>query len=204
MTKAQIITKCELYLDDTSELSSQEMSELFDKVYRDICSDRPWEFTKSTHTATASGTTVSLPSDFLYLVKNYDWTDPNTEGGRPVVFVGSDYTPYQVVNWSDRRRYRTHSDKAYLDIPNDNLVFTSAVSDSIEFDYHAQQTALSTSESPVFPEEFHQAIVHGMAVDDFMIQHYPKAESYANENRAKYKDYLERMAYWNSKLIQLD
>lgn len=199
MTKTEIIRKCELYLDDSSEMSTQEMGELFDKVYDAVCSYKPWEFTKRSHTATVAGTVTTLPTNFLSLTRNYD----SDYGEDPVVFVGATFIPFTVVNWSDRRRYTGHPNKAYLDIPNNQMVFTSTLNDTVEFDYHAKMPVLAVGESPVFPEQFHHIIYHGMAVEELMIEQYEKARSYAPENRQKYQDYLDRMSYWNSRLVQL-
>lgn len=203
MTKAQLIAKFNLYTDDSTELSDSETSDLFDKVYRDICVFKPWEFTKSAHTATVSGTTTSLPSDFLSLTKNANYTDNRNYASDPVVFVGSVYTPYKVVNWSDRRQYNGATGYAYLDIPNSNLVFTASISDTVEFDYQRQMPALASSESPAFPEEFHMIIPHAMAVDEMMIELFEKARSYADENEAKYNYYLGQMSVWNARLLNL-
>ena len=203
MTKAQLIAKFNLYTDDSTELSDSETSDLFDKVYRDICVFKPWEFTKSAHTATVSGTTTSLPSDFLSLTKNANYTDNRNYASDPVVFVGSVYTAFKVVNWSDRRQYNGATGYAYLDIPNSNLVFTASISDTVEFDYQRQMPALASSESPAFPEEFHMIIPHAMAVDEMMIELFEKARSYADENEAKYNYYLGQMSVWNARLLNL-
>ena len=207
MTKLEIITKAQLYLDDSSELSTSEFSDLFDKMYRKINSSRPWEGTKSEGTGTTSTSVayIALPSDFLYLTANANHTTSNYEAETPVVFVGTDYEEYQVVSWSDRRQYRTHSNKAYLDIPNSRLVFTKqpVAAEAVEFDYHAQMPALANGESPWFPEEYHDAIYHYMVADDFMIQQSDKAKSYAKENWSNAEDIMADMAYWNSQLVIL-
>jgi hypothetical protein len=203
MLKSQIIAKAQLYTDDLTELSDSEMGDLFDKVYADVCSLKPWEFTKASHAVTVSGTTTPLPTDFLSLTQNAQHNDNAWYGSNPVVFVGAIYRPYQVVNWSERRQYNNRPGYAYLDIPNGNLVFTYAVGDTVEFDYHRQMPTLTNNESPAFPEEFHHIIYHGMAIEQFMLEMFEKARSYAPENEMKYKDYLNRMHMWNARLIQL-
>lgn len=207
MTKGQIITKCELYLDDSSELSTQEFSDLFDKMYRQVNSDRPWEGTKTEATGTTSTSVpyIALEDDFLYLTANNNFTDSSEQAGRPVVFVGSDFTPYQVVSWSDRRRYRDKTGFAYVDFALSRLVFTKqpTAAEAVEYDYHAQQTALDTADSPWFPAEFHDMLYHMMCSDDYVIQQSDKAKSYKSDNDKMAKDYLERMAYWNSQLVQI-
>jgi hypothetical protein len=47
MTKQQIIAEAQLYLDDTTDLSSQELSDLFDAKYAEYNSRKPWEGTKN-------------------------------------------------------------------------------------------------------------------------------------------------------------
>jgi hypothetical protein len=206
MTKGEIITKFTLYLDDQSELSSQEASDLFDKIYRKINASRPWEGTKKEGTGTQSTSVpyVSLATDFLYLTQNKNFSRSGEYAYGPVVLVGAQYTPYQVVSWSDRRQYRDKSGYAYIDLPNSRLYFTlqPVSADSVEYDYHSQMPALATGDTPWFPEEFHDAIYHGMCVDDFVIQQSDKAKSYQNVHEKQYADYLTNMAYWNSRLIQ--
>lgn len=207
MTKAEIITKAQLYLDDTSELSSDEFSDLFDKMYRKVNADRPWEGTKAEHTGTTSTSVdyIALPSDFLYLTANNNETDASFEAGRPVVFVGTEYTPFNVVSWSDRRQYRNQNGYCYIDYGNSRLVFTKQPTQTkaIEFDYHKQMPALASGESPWFPAEFHDMLYHYMVSDDFMIQHSDKAKSYQKENWGAAEDIKERMAYWNAQLVQM-
>lgn len=206
MTKAEIIVKAQLYLDDTSELSTAEFSDLFDKMYRKVNADRPWEGTKKEGTSTTSTTLpyVSLASDFLFLTANNNHTDSSELASRPVVFRGTTYTPYPVISWSDRRQYREGA-YAYIDFTNSRLVFTKqpTVAEAVEYDYHAQKTALAVGESPWFPAEYHDVLVHMMVADDYVIQQSDKAKSYKLENDKMAKDYLDDMAWWNSQLIQI-
>lgn len=202
MTKAEIITKFQLYTDDATELSDVETSDLFDKVYRDICVYKPWEFTKTSHTATVAGTVTSLPTDFLSLTKNANYTDNANYGSDPVIFVGSSYIPFKVVNWSDRRQYRNRYGYAYLDIPNSQVGFTTSISDTIEFDYQRQMPELTDNDEPAFPS-FHMIIAHGMAIDEMMIEMFEKARSYADENQAKYQYYMQQLSNWNARLQNL-
>lgn len=206
MTKADTIKKFNLFIDDTSELSSQEESDLYDKIYYQVTSDRPWERTKSTHSATTDGTVnVSLPSDFGFLVSNANHTDSSFESERPVVFVGTDNKEYEVVSWSDRRQYRDQDNKCWIDIANSNLVFAVAPSSgqAVEFDYHSIPAAPASGAEPWIPDRFCHIIYHGMCADSFIIQQSEKAKSYRQENLQRYKDYMEDLAYWNANLIQM-
>lgn len=207
MTKSEIITKAQLYLDDTSDLSTMEVSDLFDVKYAELNSRKPWEGTKKEGTGTTSTSLayVSMPSDFRYLVQNANHTDSSYEALRPVIFRGSTYTPYQVVSWSDRRQYRNQSGYAYIDIVNGRLYFTEqpTVAEAVEYDYHSSMTALTDNDSPWFPSEFHPVLFHEMVVDDFIIQQSDKAKSYAGENKQLAQKYYGNMEYWNASLIQM-
>lgn len=206
MTKSELTEKAKLYLDDSSELSDQEFSDLFDKCYRIINSERPWEGTKTAFAGTTSTSLpyVALPTNFLYLTANNNYNDQSEYAKGPVVFRGTDYIPYPVVSWSDRRQYRDQA-FAYVDFAGSKLYFTvqPTVAESVEYDYHAQQTALTDNDSPWFPAEFHDAIYHLMVADDFVIQQSDKAKSYRAENQKAAKDILEAMAFWNSQLVQI-
>ena len=207
MTAAQLITKFELYLDDTTELSTQEELDLLNKVYRFWNSSHTWEGTKAEFSDTTSTSVpyVALPTDFLYLTANHNYTDSSEEAGRPVVFRGTNYEPVKVVSWSDRRQYRDNSSYAYIDLPNSRLVFAKQPerAEAIEFDYHAQKADLALTDTPWFPSSYHDALFHFMAADDFIIQQSPKAKSYAQENTNAALNILNNAKYWNSQLIQI-
>lgn len=206
MTKTQIIAKFNLFMDDTSELSSTEESDLFDKKYNQVCSDRPWEWLRKAATGSLSTTLpyVSLPSDFAYVLANNNYTESSEEAEGPVVFVGTTYRPYKVISMADRRQYRDQDGYCYIDIVNSRLYFTKqpTSAETYEFDYSFIPTALAAGESPAFPARFHDVIYHLMCVDSFVIQQSDKAKSYAAENKQMANDFMDDMAYWNSQLIQ--
>ena len=207
MTKGQIIEKAQLYLDDTSDLSDAEFSDLFDKFYRLINGSYLWEYNKAEGTGTTSTSVpyIALEDGFLFLTQNYNYTDASEHASRPVVFRGPDFAPYKVVSWSDRRRYRNNEGYAYIDFANNRLYFTKqpTTAEAVEYDFHKQAAVLALDEEPVFPAEFHDQIYHMMVSDDMMIQQSPKAKSYANENRAAAGQITDDMKFWNSQLIQM-
>jgi len=207
MTGAEIITDFELQVSDLTELSSAEELRILNRVYQKLMADRPWEILKKSHTATQSTTVpyISLPSDFAFLVPNKNYTDRSYYAERPVVYVGANYDPYDVVSWSDRRTVRTDNNKCYIDIVNSRLYFTvqPTTAQSVEFDYASVPSDITLGTSPVFPARFHPILVHLMATQDFILQLSDKAKSYAGENVALANSYLEDMAYWNSNLVQL-
>lgn len=206
MTKSDIIIKAQLYLDDLSELSTAEFSDLFDKIYNRVCAFKAWEFTKKSHAGTTTGAEyIALPSDFASLALNHNHTDSSTEADRPVVFVGSTYAPYKVVSWSDRRQYRGQSNVCWVDIVNERLYFGSAPTsgEAVEFDYLSVMPDLADGDEPAFPARFHDILYHGMVADELMIEQSDKATSYAPENTREYNRYLDDMAVWNARLVQL-
>lgn len=207
MTKLEIITKAQLYLDDMSELSTAEWSDLFDKMYRKVNSNRPWEGTKKEATATTSTSVdyVALPSDFLFLTQNGNYTDSSEYARRPVIFRGPQLRKYEVVSWDDRRQYRNSDAHAWIDLVNSRLYFskTPSVAEAVEYDYHSSMPALADGDSPWFPAEYHDVIYHLMVADDFMIQHSDKAKSYQDDNLKAAKEYLNDMIWWNSQLTQI-
>lgn len=204
MIASDIILRFELQTDDSTDLSSSEELALLNKVYNKICSDRPWEFLKKESTGLTSTTLpyVSLPADFQYVLVN----NQDTEGDNvPVVFVGTDFAPYKIISWSDRRNYRNQDGYAYIDLPNSRLVFTlqPTASKTIEFDYVSTPPTLTLSGTPLIPERFQDIIYHGMMVEDTIIQQSDKAKSYAQENQSQYKSYFDDMCYWNAKNISM-
>ena len=207
MNGEEIIKLFELYVDDTTELSSSEELALLNRVYKMICSQKPWEFLRKEASGTQSTSVpyVALPSDFKYLAINHQFTDMS-EGQENsvsrVVFIGSAYSPYKIVNYSDRRQYRDQDGYAYIDIINSRLVFTKqpTTANSYEFDYIAVPEDITISTSPVFPADYHSMISYGMATDGFIIQLFDKAKSYERENKAKYDSYFADLAYYNAEL----
>lgn len=205
-TATQIIELFELQVDDTSELSSTEELSILNRIYKHICSLKAWEFLKKAGTGTTSTTVpyIALPSDFSYLTQNNNYTETSgNEAQGPVVFVGSNYSPYKVVSWSDRRQYRDQDGVCYIDIVNNRLYFakqpTSA--ENVEFDYVSAPVSLGASDTPAIPDRFQPILIYAMAVDDAIIQQSDKAKSYRAENQAKYKEFLDSLSYWNSRLV---
>ena len=210
MKASDVLALFEQYTDDNTELSSGQELILLQKKFNQVWNDRPWEFTK----ATASGTFgltiphIPKPSDFSNFIENNGYTDNtasvDNNAAQKVIFVGSSYAPYQIINWSDRRQYRNTSGYAYLDLPNSGITFTvtPVAADTYEFDYKKQPpTLVLGNEIPFVPAEFHDVFYHLMAVDDDIILRFPKAQSYAAENAAAAKSILDDMALWNASLL---
>lgn len=194
-------------MDDTSDLSTQECSDLYDKIYQRVCMNRPWEFLRATFSDVQSTTVpyIALPSDFGFLLPNYNYQDSSYASNGPVALVGSTYEPVQIISMSNRNQYRNNPRYAYIDILNSRIVFMNqpTAANAVQFDYASVPTNPELADEPVFPERFHDVIYHGMCIDSFIIQQSDKAKSYADENESYYNTYIKELAYWNAQLIQM-
>lgn len=192
MLTSQIIARFELQVDDASELSTDESVALAQQVYTEVCNDRDWEWLKATATGTMSTSVdyIALPADFKKVV-------PNSHG-KSVVFVGSDYSEYEIIPFSSRRDYRDQSGYAYIDIPNSRLVFTKQPTEakSIEFDYIKKPDALTIATEPILTsDEFGVLIAYGMASKFNPIEQTEKSMSYQKENNV---EFLQRLSDFRS------
>lgn len=215
LTATEIIERFELQVDDLTELATQEELNLLNDIYlTDVCAcGVPWEILKTA----ASGALaldpvtglyyITIPDNFCYFVENNSYTD-NTIGidnnaSPKVIFVGANYDPFQIVNYSDRVQYRTHSGVAYADMGAGKIYFPVAPSDTsfYLFDYIRIPEALGLNDSPIFPARFHNMFQFAMATRNEIMQLSAKANSYAPDNQAKFLDIMDKMRLWNANLI---
>lgn len=196
ITGADIIKKFETYVDDGTELSSTDELDLLNKVYNKVWMDRPWEFAKKGFSSAINGTSLALPADFAYIIMS----SPD-EYAEPQRIVWIDNSYYTVVNFSDRRNYQDRSGYCWVDVVSDTLEFSEVVSGTLTYDYVFVPADLTLTTGPAFPERFYPILYHLMAVDDYAIQQFDKAKSYAKENEIKAEDWLERMQIWNANLV---
>lgn len=206
MTSAEIIALFELYVDDTTELSTAEELALLNRVYQAVCDDRSWEFLKKEASGTmASTTTITAPSDFGHFLENRSYTD-NSEipdyNSTPTGILINGTKWLKVIDWSTRRQYANQDGYVYYDARQGTITTTYAQPSgaTYSFDYKMVPTDLLIGTSPVFPSRFHPMLAYAMAVDDMIIQLFDKARSYAGENNAKYRNQLAQMAVWNANL----
>lgn len=214
LTAQQIITNFELQVSDITELSSSEELMLLNRLYQTVCRDRPWEFLKTAATGSilfdANGYYIPVPADFGYFVENNEFTDNsmgvNNNAAPKVIFIVTSsgaYVPYQIINFSDRRQYVNRSGFAYYDAGSNAIRFTGSpviTGTTFEFDYIKVPPSLALADSPLFPGRFHDMLVFAMAADNDILQLSPKATAYAQDNQAKYAQYLLDMQYWNANL----
>ena len=204
-TLRESIEEFRLYMDDSSELSTAEEIRLGDRICKLVANKMPWEILRREHTSTVSGTSDTLPDRFSQILQNDNYTDSSYEAAGPVVYVGPNYTPWKVVSISDRRNYRDKKGFAWVDIPNNNLVFASSINDTIEYDYKQNPATLTSFDDTIWiPDNYAPIVFFGMCIDSWVIQQSPKARSYRDENIAAFNMWLSDMKYWNASLVQMN
>lgn len=210
-TGAQIIVDFELQVNDVTELSAAEELSIMNRVYQRLCAKKPWEFLKKNGTGSTtldsdSVYSIPVPDDFAYFTENANWTDNTIAYQVPssprVVFIGTTYKPYNIINYSDRLQYRNADGFVYFDPSANRIKFTKAptASDTYNFDYIKIPAQLTTATSPIFPGRFHDIIQYGMAAENDILQLSEKARSYQADNQVKYNEYFLDMEYWNAQL----
>lgn len=205
MIGSELIAKFNLFTEDSTELSAAEELALLNSKYLHLCSLKSYEFLKKSATGTTSTTVpyITMPADFSHFSSN---NQEASDGDDPkVIFVGSSFRPYKIINFSDRRQYRDQDGYAYLDIVNSRIYFTKqpVSAETYEFDYICVPATLTLATSPIFPERFQDVLAYMMSVDSFIIQQYPKAQSYAPENQSKANEILENLDLWNGNLTNV-
>ncbi len=206
-TATEIIEAFELQVDDVTELSTSEELEILNRVYVRICASKPWEFLKTNATGTilqdATSYYITLPDNFMFMSENKNYTDNTTayqnNANAKVVFIGTTYQPYQVVNFSDRRQYINQTGVCYLSLSENKIRFMATpVATTYDFDYVAKPALLVAADYPAFPGQFHDMLAYAMAIENDILQLSPKATSYQDKNEEKFKEDLLAMQYWNA------
>jgi hypothetical protein len=203
MIAKEIIKKFEVYVDDGTELSSEDELDLLNKVNADVYTNRPWEFSKKAGSVAVVNGVMALPADFSYVCENASYTETSTnnligDSVPKIIYVGE--KRYNLINWSDRRQYIGKSNFCYVQMSDKKIIFTDGVSGTADFDYVFFPVTLGINDAPLFPEIYHHILYHLMATDDYMIQQFDKMRSYAGENQAKANYWLEKMQMWNANL----
>lgn len=211
VTLDDIIEKFELQVNDLTELSTEEETDLANDKYQVICDDRPWLFLRRPATgALLYDSTVSMwyapvPSDFKQFCIDDQYTDNTMEvdnNAEPIaIFVGANKDRYQVINYSDRRRYNNRGGVCYLDPVQNKIYFTYAPSDTslYDFDYIIIPPDLSDGgDEPLMPVRFRILIVYLMAMDNDVLQRSSAANSQQVQNNALYQSRLGDMQLWDA------
>jgi hypothetical protein len=202
LTGQNIVDKFNLYKDDTSELSDAESLDLAQNIYNDVLMDREWEWLRKTFSGvTNSDGSVTLPADFISVMKNYSEDETSSIPEKAVVYVNQDV--YPVIPMGARTLQGGLGNFFYIDPVNNVMKSTATLGGGIavSFDYKMRPPALTLTTSPVFPAENHMMIVYGMAIDDDIIQIFEKARSYAAVNQMKYDKHMTALARYSNKFL---
>lgn len=186
---SDIIQKFELFIGDSTELSTTEEVDLAQKIYNKILESDEWEFLKKEATGIINGTEIAQPTDFKQL----------TSAQR--IYIGANRKEFVQVPFERRREFANQNGFFYYDARQEKFIFTVSQSDTYSFDYVYVPEALDTTTSnPVFPVRFWDMVYHGMCVDSDIINLSDKARSYAQLNESKYASILANMQSWNKKI----
>lgn len=202
MIASEIITQFELQVSDVTELSTSEELKILNHVYRRICRKRPWEFLK----VFASGTILTdATGSYMVLPSNFSWFIPKTfdiEQNSPFATfsIGSNYAPFQLVDYENRLSYAGRSGYAYIDRVNSKIYFTGSTppSGTYLFPYIKSVTDLTGADTPLIPTDFQDILIYGMATENSVLQLSPKATSYAPENKGLYDETLADLELWDA------
>lgn len=199
LTGQTIIDRFEVKVDDNSVLSTNESLNFLNEVYRSVLDYKFWVWLMKEGTGTVSNSELTVPDDFKYFYDNYEDADGSKQ---QVIYIGTEYRPYFVIPFSERRLHRDQDGWCYYDAVNNKIVFTSDKANGkvAEFDYVYDPDNLTLATSPVFPARFHDILFFGMATNFPQIDNTPKNRSYAEEYAVQYQSVLDDMSYANSKL----
>lgn len=188
-TTQDIISKFELFIGDSTELSTTEEVDLVQKVCTKIYNSDEWEFLKKEATGTINGTEISQPSDF----------DRNLSVQR--IYIGTNKREFIQVPFDRRREFDNQNGYFYYDARQGKFIFTVAQNDTYSYDYlYIPETVDLVSSNPVMPVRFYDMVYHAMCLDSDIINLSDKARSYAQVNEAKYASILADMQSWNKKI----
>ena len=206
----QILLDFEKQVDDVTGLSDTEELMVLNRVVQKICKI-PFEFLKvnKTGSITTSGgvSYIDIPADFQFFTTNSGYTENyqsnDTGKAKKVIFIGSNYVPYEIINYSDRRQYRNQGGFCYIDFAANKIYFTLTPTEgtTYDFDYCKVHSKLTTADAPLWPERFDDVVVYGMSVENDIIEKSPKAKAYTKENQSFYVNRLADMKSWNNKLL---
>lgn len=209
-----IIEDFELQVADLTELSTAEEITLANKKYQVICDDRPWLFLRRPSTgallydSAAAMWYAPVPSDFKAFCIDDQYTDNTMEienNAEPIaLFVGANKQRYQVINYSDRRRYNNRGGVCYLDPVQNKIYFPYTPSDTsvYDFDYTIIPADLvNDTDIPVWglkQKRYNCLITYLMAMDNDILQRSSAANSQQAQNNALYQSLLGDMQLWDA------
>lgn len=224
MTGTTLIQLLNRLVGDSAELSDSEALDLLNRKYTDVQNDRPWEWLKATATGTTSTSVpyIALPSDFKMMAPNSSGNQGLQFGnsGVPlgytgyiyepwpnvsVVFVGTEYQPYRVIPFEQRRNFIDSEGFCYIDIVNQRLYFTLQPTSVkvIEYDYIKVAPAITAGTSPIFSPNQpsnHAILAYGAAVEFPSLEQAEGQVNYAAHYQRQYDKILTDLAYEDANL----
>jgi len=195
MQPEDIIKQFEVYVDDLTELSTDEEYLLLTKVLQSVYNDRSWEFLRKTASVSVNGTTGTLPVDFVSVMNNYSENDYNSIPEIAVAYVGG--IPYRFIPRGIATMKKGNT--CYIDLANKQIVFTQSIgSQTVTFDYKYRPDPITSNLSEIaLPEDFRRYIPQVMAIDDDIIQKTERARSNQQINLLARKELLRDLAHYD-------
>lgn len=202
MQPDEIIKQFNVYVDDTSELSSEEEYTLLTKTLNSIYNDRSWEFLRKTATVTTTtATTAPLPSDFVSVMNNYSNDEWNNMPEKAIVYVGG--IPYEFIP-AGMATQKAGGAYVYIDIRNKLLTFTTSIGAGqvCTFDYKYQPDAITSNSSDIaLPSTVRHYLGQVMSIDDDVIQKTEKARSNYQANSIARAQLIRDLAHYELRFL---
>lgn len=202
MQPDDILKQFEVYVDDLTELSTDEEYALLTKVLNSIFNDRSWEFLRKTASVTTTTTkTAPLPVDFVSVMNNYSENPYNNIPEIPVAFVNG--IPFKFVPRGMAYNF-VGGNYVTVDLVNKKVEFMKDVGTGVvvTFDYKYQPDPITSNASPIaLPDLAHRYLGQVMAIDDDIIQKTEKARSNLQANSVARAQMLRDLAHYNARFI---
>lgn len=202
MQPDDIIKQFEVYVDDLTELSTDEEYALLTKVLNSIYNDRSWEFLRKTASVTTTtARTAPLPADFVSVMNNYSENPYNRIPEIAVAYVNG--VPFKFIPKGNATQM-AGGNYVIVDIVNNTLEFLKDVGAGVTatFDYKYQPDAITSNLSPIaLPELGHRYLGQVMAIDDDIIQKTEKGRSNLQANSIARAQLLRDLAHYNARFI---
>ena len=202
MQPDDIIKQFEVYVDDLTELSTEEEYALLTKVLNSIFNDRSWEFLRKTASVTTTTSkTAPLPADFVSVMNNYSENPYNSIPEIPVAYVGG--IPYRFIAKGTATQ-KAGGNYATIDLVNKTIEFLCEIGAGkvVTFDYKYQPSPITSNASPIaLPYVAHRYLGQVMAIDDDIIQKTEKARSNLQSNSVARAQMLRDLAHYNARFL---
>lgn len=198
MDATELITFANTLVDDTWDTDDGLL--VLNQAYHEVLNLKQWEILKKEATGTMSVSVpyIALPSDFRELV----WKVSRDGNDSQVIYVGTNYEPYDVVRFDDRRDYRSTSNASYLDMRLGRLVFTMqpTSAQAISYDYIYVPDDLIAGADSVIPRQYVKALAYRMAMIFYGVDETEKGRTYYAEYNREFEKILAEMEMWDATL----